>query len=193
MIRARVCFNLHHLMPHRIVITGAPASGKSKFVQRLKTNFHFADFVFFDELARQLLEEDPTYRSRWAKWHQDIYYRQVAREDAVAGKSFITDRGTADAFAFHPETAAVCGTTIENEYKRYNAVILLKSSAALGEKYYRQDEIRTESAAEVLAIEKATIEVWKGHGHFHIIKAETDPELKYTRLVETLLHLIRNC
>ena len=180
-------------MPHKIVITGAPASGKSKFIQRLKTNSYFADFVFFDELARQLLQEDPTYRDRRAKWHEDIYYRQVAREDAVAGKSFITDRGTADAFAFHPETAAVCGTSIEIEYRRYNAVILLKSSAALGEEYYRQDEIRTEAAAEVLAIEQATIEVWKGHGHFHIIEAEIDPEPKYNRLLETLLGLIRNC
>ncbi len=180
-------------MPHKIVITGAPASGKSKFIQRLKTNSYFADFVFFDELARRLLEEDPTYRDRSHQWHQDIYHRQVTREDAVAGKPFMTDRGTADAFAFHPETAAACGTTIENEYKRYSAVILLKSSAALGEEYYHQDEIRTESATEVLAIEKATIEVWKGHEHFHLIEAEIDPELKYSRLVETLLHLLRNC
>jgi predicted ATPase len=165
-------------MPLRIVITGAPASGKTEFMERLKADSRFANFVFLEELARHLLEEE-------------IYRRQVARENALEGKAFITDRGTADAFAFHPETAHDCSTTIENEYRRYDAVILLGSSAALGEEHYRKDDIRTESAKEVLAVEKATINVWRNHPGFHLIKAQPDSEQKYQIFLETLLAVIR--
>ncbi|UCG62527.1 MAG: ATP-binding protein [Candidatus Zixiibacteriota bacterium] len=178
-------------MPFRIVITGAPASGKSEFIERLKTEPEFDDFVFLEEIARRLLEEDPSYRGRWAEFHHEVYRRQLAQEDALKGRSFITDRGTADAFAFHPETAAHYGTTLENEYRRYDAVILLGSTAAMGEPYYQQDNIRTESPDEVMALEKATFNVWKGHRNFFEIKAETDPETKYGHLRETLFEIIR--
>jgi len=178
-------------MPHRIVITGAPASGKSKFIALLKADPRFAQLVFLEEVARKLLEKDPTYRHRWAEFHHEVYRQQIKQEEALANRSFITDRGTADAFAFHPETAAHYGATIEDEYRRYDAVILLGSAAALGSEYYQPDDVRTESADQVMALEKATIEVWKGHPNFHIIKAQGDPEAKYLALVNFLLNLIR--
>ncbi len=177
-------------MLHRIVITGAPASGKSEFIARLKADFRLAQFVFLEEIARKLLEQDPTYRHRWAEFHHEVYRQQIKQEKALAGQSFITDRGTADAFAFHPETAGHYGTTIEDEYRRYDAVILLGSAAALGDEYYQQDDVRTESADQVMALEKATIDVWKGHPNFHIIEAQSDPEAKYLALVDFLLNLI---
>ena len=183
--------NFTFRMPHRIVITGAPASGKSEFIERLKTEPQFKDFVFLDEIARQLLEQDPTYRERWAEFHHEVYRKQIEQEKALEGRSFITDRGTADAFAFHPETAAHWGTTIENEYRRYDEVILLESTARLGEPYYIQDDIRTESAEEVLALERATINVWKDHPNFHIVRAEVDAEAKYEKFLQTLLRFLR--
>jgi len=178
-------------MPHKIVITGAPASGKSEFIERLKEEPEFADFVFLEEVARKLIEEDPSYRSRRAEFHHEVYRRQTAQEDRLTDRSFITDRGTVDAFAFHPETAGHYHTTIEDEYRRYDAVILLGSTAAMGAPFYRQDNVRTESPEEVMALEEATINVWKGHRNFVEIKAETDPEIKYRRLRETLLEIIR--
>ncbi|MEW6411162.1 MAG: AAA family ATPase [Candidatus Zixiibacteriota bacterium] len=178
-------------MPIKIVITGAPASGKSKFIERLKIDPRFADFVFLKELARQLLQEDPTYRQRWSEFHREIYRRQVAREDQLAGNSFITDRGTADAFAFHPETDADMGTTIENEYNRYNGVIQLESTASLGEPYFQHDDIRNESIEDVLFIEKATTNVWNRHPNYHLIRADIDMEMKYRIFVQTLVDLIR--
>jgi predicted ATPase len=178
-------------MPLRIVITGAPASGKSEFIERLKNEPQFKEFVFLDEVARRLLEQDPTYRERWAEFHHEVYRKQLEQEKSLEGRSFITDRGTADAFAFHPETAAHCGTTIENEYRRYDEVILLESTARLGEPCYIQDDIRTESTEEALALEEATINVWKDHPNFHIVKAEADPEAKYENFLQTLLRFLR--
>ena len=103
-------------MATRIVITGAPASGKSDFVERLKGVPVFADFLFFDELARKLIIDNPDIRRDWMAFHQEIYRRQAERETRATGHSFVTDRGTLDAFAFHPEAMTAVGTTFQREY-----------------------------------------------------------------------------
>ena len=100
-------------MSTRIVITGAPGSGKTKFIDRLRDDAAFGDFVFFEDLARHLLTQKPEFRTRWAEFHREIYRSQIGREESVAGRPFITDRGTVDAFAFHPETLTEVGTTLE--------------------------------------------------------------------------------
>ncbi len=165
----------------RLVITGAPASGKTVFWERLKDVPEFSGFVFFEELARRLLIETPSYRNRWAEFHREIYRRQVAREEAADGRSFVTDRGTVDAFAFHPETAGDVGTTLEAEYERYTAVIQLGSSAALGREYYPIDEVRNETIEQALAIEAAIRGVWEPHPGYRYVPAETAFEEKYRR------------
>ncbi len=173
----------------RIVITGAPSSGKTVCFERLRDLPALADFVFFEELARQLLLEDPTYRNRWSAFHREIYRRQTARENAVGDKPFITDRGTVDAFAFHPETVADVGTTIETEYARYTTVVQLGSSAQLGERFYHVDSIRNETIAEALEIERMIRRVWSDHPSYHYIAPETSIEIKYSNLESLIIQL----
>jgi predicted ATPase len=168
------------------VITGAQASGKTTFFDRLKKDPAFSGYLFFDELARQLLHENPAYRLAKSEFHQEIYRRQVAREKAARGKPFISDRGTVDAFAFHPEAAAQVGTTIKKEYARYTGVIQLGTAAALGSDYYHQDDIRCESADEAMAIERAITRVWRGHPGYHMIPAQPDVEAKYNEFMEAI-------
>jgi len=167
------------ISPARIVITGAPASGKSEFLQKLKCHPSFDDFIFFDELARLLLTENPDFRKDMGAFHREIYRRQIAREAEAADRPFITDRGTVDAFAFHPETTATVGTSIKKEYKRYSGVVQLGSSASLGETHYRIDDIRRETIDDALAIERATMSVWSGHPKYRLIPARIDLEEKY--------------
>ena len=172
--------------PARIVITGAPASGKSEFLQKLKRHPSFEDFIFFDELARLLLRENPDFREDMGAFHREIYRRQIKRETEAADRPFITDRGTVDAFAFHPETTATVGTSIEIEYKRYNGVVLLGSSASLGEAHYRIDDIRRETIEDALAIETATKSVWSAHPQYRLIPARIDLEEKYQEFLAVI-------
>lgn len=178
-------------MASRIVITGAPASGKSEFVERLKGVPAFAEFLFFDELARQLLTDNPDFRRDWLAFHLEIYRRQVDREARAAGRSFVTDRGSLDAFAFHPEAMIAAGTTLSAEYARYDAVIHLGSAAALGEAYYVTDDIRRESIREALAIEQAIQGVWKDHPGYRLLPAQRDYELKYMDFLTAVVPLAR--
>ncbi len=147
-------------------------------------------FLFFDEVARRLLEENPDYRQDWGGFHREIYRRQVRQEHRAGERPFITDRGTADALAFHPETMTATGTTIEEEYRRYSAVIQLGSSAALGERYYRVDAIRDESIETALAIEKAITGIWRGHPGYRFIEALPDSDRKYRNLLGVVKGLV---
>ena len=148
-------------------------------MDRLRTDPEFAGFLFFEELARKIIGEQPELWQDRTAFHLEVYRRQCEREDRVAGRPFVTDRGTIDAFAFHPETIVKVGTSIEAEYARYSGVIQLGSAAVLGEPHYRCDEIRKESPADALAIEDAVRKVWSKHPQYRYIPADIDLEEKY--------------
>ena len=112
-------------------------------------------------------------------FHHEIYRRQVERESTVGRRSFISDRGTVDAFAFHPESLDQLGTTLEREYARYTAVIQLGSAAAIGPPYYVTDTIRNESVDEARKIERAITSAWKNHPGYLYIDAGVAFEVKY--------------
>ncbi len=166
-----------------IVLTGAPGSGKTFVFEQLKNDPDMVGFVFLEELARKLLIENPAYRQNWPAFHLEIYRRQLAQEQAAADRPFITDRGTVDAFAFHPETVHDVHTTIEREYARYTAVLQLGTSAALGDEYYVRDDIRNESIPDALAIEEAITGVWKNHPGYNFLEANPDFDRKVERAV----------
>jgi len=171
------------LMAIKIVLTGAPASGKTDIFQRLEVSADYATFVFLEEQARRLLTNNPEYRNDWPAFHREIYRRQVLQEQDLTGRSFVTDRGTVDAFAFHPETVADVGTSIPAEYARYTDVIQLGTSAALGEAFFPRDAIRTESMEDALAIEAAITDVWKRHPGYRFFPAEVDYEVKVKQVL----------
>lgn len=173
----------------RIVITGAPASAKTEFIERLKQNSEFSAFEILDELARDILKEKSYLRNHPIDFHCEIYHRQVERETKLNGRPFITDRGTIDGFAFSRGSMDQIGTTFEKEYQRYTAVIHLGSAANLGKEFYQTDEIRQETLLQTMAVEKELIGIWQGHAGYSYIAAETDIEKKYDKFVQLLRRL----
>jgi len=175
---------------HAIVITGAPASGKTTCLRILKADPRFSNFVFLEELARQLLEENPEYRYHTDDFHREIYRLQIQREDEIKNKPFITDRGTLDGFTFCPDLIGAVGTSIRAEYLRYTAVIQLGSAASLGDEYYKNDNVRTESLERVKELEFTTMRIWENHSNFWLIHAEKDFEKKLKNLNSLLDYLL---
>ena len=176
-------------MSTRIVITGAPGSGKSSFLDRLKEEPVVSGYQFFGELARRILTDRPELRSDWPTLHQEIYRRQVAREDAAGARSFVTDRGTVDAFAFHPETLTAVGTSLGAEYLRYTAVIQLGSAAGLGQAYYTQDAVRQETGDKAMQIERALRAAWEHHPNYFFVAATEDIQRKYDDFLKVIVHI----
>ncbi|MBN1212736.1 MAG: ATP-binding protein [candidate division Zixibacteria bacterium] len=176
----------------KIVITGGPASGKTEFFERLKSLPELNGFVFLEEQARGFLAAHPHLRRDKPELHRLIYLAQREHEDKLSDRDIITDRGTVDALAYQPDVRVTVGTTLETEYKRYDAVIQLGSAAALGEKYFIGDDIRKESIDEALEIEKALKKVWGEHPGYYFINAETDINKKFDSFIRVIRRIIYN-
>ncbi len=174
----------------KIVITGAPGSGKTELINHLRQMKEFENVVFFPEIARELLKSRPEYRNNWLEFHREIYKRHIERESKIGNRPFISDRGTIDAFAFCSTSMQDSNTTIESEYDRYTAVLLLGSSALLGDMYYKKDEERLESAEEAIEIEQKLKNTWSGHPYYCYIQAYKDIETKFREAITFLRQML---
>src|SRR4051795_6075203 len=128
----------------RVVLTGGPGAGKTVISRRIAAD-HPDRFILVPEAATQVYD---ALQTRWDKLdlegrrdvQRKIYRLQVDQEDrtanANAGKILLLDRGTIDGAAYWPEGPEDywrdVGSTPAAELKRYYAVVLLESSAALG-------------------------------------------------------------
>jgi len=174
----------------KIVITGGPASGKTEFFERLKTLPELSGFAFLEEQARHFLAAKPQLCQDKRELHRRIYLAQREQEDKLSDKDIITDRGTADALAYQPDVMAIIGTTLETEYKRYDAVIHLGSAAALGEKYFAGDDIRKETIDQAMEIENALKKVWGNHPGYYFVQVETNMNRKFDNFIRIIKHII---
>src|SRR3954464_14583039 len=130
--------------PHRIVLTGGPGAGKSVISRRLASD-HADRYVRVPEAATQVYD---LLQTRWDRLdlpgrrdvQRRIYHLQRNQEDALADqhpdKILLLDRGTIDGAAYWPEGPDDywhdLGTTIQAELARYDTILWLQTSAALG-------------------------------------------------------------
>ena len=160
----------------RIVLTGGPGAGKTVVAARLATE-RPDWFVLVPEAATQVYTHLQT---RWDKLDQAgrhdvqrrIYRLQREQEDRLAQehptKTLLLDRGTIDGAAYWPQGAVDywrdLGTAHDVELARYDAVILLQTSAALG--LYDGDEsnfCRFEDAEAAIASDNLLLQLWGDH------------------------------
>ena len=129
----------------RIVLTGGPGAGKT-VISSLLAAERPEVYVRVPEAATQVYE---ALRTRWDRLDLEgrrdvqrrIYYLQVAQEEQIAanlrpGQVLLLDRGTVDGAAYWPEGPEDywrdLGTDLERELARYDAVVWMQTSAALG-------------------------------------------------------------
>jgi predicted ATPase len=130
--------------PGRIVLTGGPGAGKT-VVARHIVAAHPDRFILVPEAATQVYE---ALQTRWDRLdlegrrdvQRQIYRLQVEQERKILaehpGKILLLDRGTIDGAAYWPEGPAAywldLDTTLDAELSRYDAIIWMQTSAALG-------------------------------------------------------------
>lgn len=188
----------------RIVLTGGPGAGKTVVAARLAAE-QPERFVLVPEAATQVYTQLQT---RWDRLDPEgrrevqrrIYRLQCEQEDRLAiehaTKTLLLDRGTIDGAAYWPEGAADywrdLGTTHEAELARYDAVILLQTSAALG--LYDGDGsnfCRFEDAEAAIASDNLLELLWRDHPK--LLKAPACPSLdEKVQRVRSLLSNLRN-
>jgi predicted ATPase len=182
----------------RIVLTCAPCSGKTAVSTALAAAL--PNLIVVPEAATQVYSSDG---SRWDRLdlagqkdrQRRIYQLQVAQETAAArrhpGKDLLLDRGTLDGAAYWPDGPDAywqeMGTTRQAELARYDRVILMETSAALGVYAPESNACRFEDATGAIANGRLLARLWAGHPSLITIPAFPSLEEKIAAVKQILL------
>lgn len=175
----------------KIVLTGAPGSGKSTICAALDAR-HPGRFVVVPEAATQY------YRALGKRWDQldlerrrdaqrGIYRLQVEQEERFAAeqpdRTLLLDRGTLDGAAYWPDGPLDywrdLGTSEAEQLARYATVIVLETAAVIG--LYdgpASNNVRFERANEAIENAKVLAALWSAHPRTHLIRATPELETK---------------
>jgi predicted ATPase len=177
----------------RIVLTGGPGAGKTVVSAHI-SRAHPDRYVLVPEAATQVYGRLNT---RWSQLDTEgrrdlqrrIYRLQLEQEERIAqeypDRILLLDRGTIDGAAYWPDGPEAywsdLGTTLEAELDRYDLVIWMETSAALGV-YDGQgsNPCRSEDAVEAVESGKRLLELWKNH-----------PNLKHVGVFSSIEEKIR--
>jgi predicted ATPase len=168
----------------RIVLTGGPGAGKT-VISTAIARAEPARFVLVPEAATQVYD---ALQTRWDRLdlpgrrdvQRRIYRLQREQEETLArtrpDKTLLLDRGTIDGAAYWPEGPEDywrdLGTTAEAELARYDAIVWLQTSAALG--LYDNDAsnpCRFEHPEAAIASGNLLRQLWGRHPHVHHVDA----------------------
>jgi predicted ATPase len=189
--------------PRKIVLTGAPGSGKSTICAALADR-HPGRFCAVPEAATQY------YRALGKRWDQldldrrrdaqrGIFKLQVAQEERFAAlhpdRTLLLDRGTIDGAAYWPDGPLDywrdLGTSEAQQLGRYATVIVLETAAAIGIYDGRaSNEIRFEGAKEAIENAKVLAALWAAHPRTHLVPATPKLETKIAAVEEIVLATI---
>jgi predicted ATPase len=165
----------------RIVLTGGPGAGKTAVLELVRQYFcrhvqvlpESASILFGGGFPRV---QHPAGRKAAQR---AIFFVQRELEFAADGTDnpaiVLCDRGTVDGTAYWPgpdEFWQSLETTKATQLGRYDAVIHLRTPPLAG--YNRQNPLRTESAAEALAIDERIAQAWEGHPRRHFVESTAD-------------------
>jgi len=183
-----------------VVLTGGPGAGKTAilelirqaFCQHVKVLPEAAGIVFGGGFPRG--ESVPLRQAA----QRAIFY--VQRELEIAADSenpavVLCDRGTIDGAAYWPgrdDLWSSVGTTLEEQLKRYDAVIHLRTPTT-DNGYNHTNPIRIESAADAADIDARIERLWQGHPRRFIVEATSDFIGKATHAIEILRAEMPEC
>ena len=184
----------------RVVLTGGPGAGKTAVLELVRQALcehvkilpEAAGIVFGGGFPRGTDLELRRAAQR------AIFYveRELENVGAVGNPAVVLcDRGTIDGMAYWPDTSGYLesvGTTLEEQYARYDAVIHLRTpDAANG--YNQLNPLRIESVAQARAIDDRILHAWQGHPHRFVVEASTDFMEKAGRAIEILYNEVPAC
>ena len=196
---SRCTCQAHHPR-RRIVLTGGPGAGKTAVLELIRRCLcchvqvlpEAAGIVFgggFPRVARPEFQR----AAQRAIFH-------VQREIECAFESndtaaMICDRGTIDGVAYwvgEVDLLASVGTSLEDELKRYDAVIHLRTPG-LADGYNHQNPLRIESAVEAAAIDERIAQAWANHPRLFTVEATPDFLTKASRVISLIRAELPEC
>ncbi len=174
-------------MLKKIVITGGPCSGKSTALPILAGHLRSLGFnvITLPETAADLMrsgftpdgmssrEEFQSLNINYMLYKTDVFAKfseSLPDGDTV----LLCDRGLCDGAAYMSDAEFKsqldsCGLTKIAARDGYDAVFHMESAAKCAPNAYRNDDVRSESAAESAALDDATMRAWVGNPHWRMV------------------------
>jgi predicted ATPase len=165
---------------YRIVLTGGPGGGKTTAADLYRREIG-EKVVIVPETATMLFTGGfPRVGEPEAKaaTQRAIFHAQVSLEDIQGalypGRVLLCDRGTVDGAAFWPTQAPqgffeTMGTSLEEQLRRYDAVIFFESAAVGDITIEGGNPARTENNAEARELDMRLRDIWSQHPSFHFV------------------------
>lgn len=167
----------------KIVLSGGPGGGKTTAAEFFLREYR-NKISLVPETATTLFKSgyprvpDPTVT---CLMQSSIYHLQKNIEDVYnhlfPNHVLLCDRGTIDGAAYWPESKTnffeSMGTTIEDEFKRYDAIIFFETAAIGGFPINLGNSIRLETQSEAIALDEKLKALWSQHPHFIFIPNHT--------------------
>lgn len=186
----------------RIVLTGAPCSGKTTYMREAATVWEKAQCV--PEVATLLMhraaifpDADGSFQRTYLRVQRSLE-RGAVNQAAMDDKAFVLlDRGTVDAAAFMyggmHMFEQICATTIDEEYARYSRVIMLDlPPPAVYAEQQANNPIRRVSYEEALAVQDRIYHVWCAHPNFTRITTSESWESKSAAITAALAQAVQS-
>lgn len=190
----------------KIVVTGGPCAGKTTALSWIQNAFTKMDYavLFVDETATQLITGGaaPWLSTSNRDYQWQLIQLQQAKEKAFTeiGKTLkeekilvVCDRAVMDncAYMTGEEFEWILdrmGTRRDTVRDEYGAVFHLVTAAKGAVKYYTlaNNQARTETPEEAIAVDDKLIAAWEGHPHHRVIDNSTGFEEKMLRLIKEI-------
>lgn len=167
--------------PKRIVLTGGPGAGKTAVLELVRQYFcqhvivlpESAGILFGGGFPRGIAADERACAQR------AIFHVQRELETwawAHDGSAIVLcDRGTVDGAAYWPGPGTLwssVGTTREDEMRRYDAVIHLRTPGLPA--YNHSNPLRVETVAEAALIDERITEAWADHPRRFVVASTDD-------------------
>jgi hypothetical protein len=166
----------------RVVFTGGPAAGKTAVIDVLRRHLEGRVAVLPEAATILFTGGFPRPADVAGRRHVQQAIFQVQRSiEGIYGIEHpdvphICDRGGLDGAAYWPgglsRFLGAMGTTLDSEYRRYDAVIFMETSAYDETAYPTENPYRTETPAQARKIDRTLREIWEGHPRFFLVGRE---------------------
>ncbi|WP_286235569.1 AAA family ATPase [Thalassotalea sediminis] len=166
-------------MKKRIVLTGGPGGGKTTALDLIRREFcgkiasvpEAATMMFSGGIDRA--KNDTVLRTQQVaifnlQKHLEDIQRATYPECVV-----LCDRGSLDGLAYWPDSKEdffkTMGSSIEEEFARYDAVIFFETAAKSGESIRSNNPIRNESDKAAIELDTKLQAIWSQHPNFNLV------------------------
>lgn len=184
----------------RVAVTGGPGGGKTTAIDLYRREIG-DEVVVVPESATILYSGGfPRAGDFGVKvaTQKAIYHVQKNLEDAQSAhfrtRILLCDRGTVDGAAYWPgdpgDFFTQLGTSLEQEYKRYDAVLFFETAAVGGLQIEGGNPVRIESLEEAIRIDTKLRALWSGHPRFSLIPHQPSFIKKITSGLEEIAKII---